>query len=95
MVATRRERPDAVGACASGEREQGNGAGLGRGETRARWRDAWAGARGGLARAGGFAGALGRLRSWAESEAAAREGEKPFFICIFKEFLNANFQTLF
>ena len=27
----------------------------------------------------------GRLRPWAESEAAAREGEKPFFIYIFKK----------
>ena len=35
--------------------------------------------RGGLARAGGFAGALGRLRSWAKSEAAAREGENNYF----------------
>ena len=54
----------------------------------------WAGLGRGEAR-GAVGGWLGRLRSWAESEAAAREGENPFFICIFKEFLNANFQTLF
>ena len=37
----------------------------------------------------------GRLRPWAGSEAAAREGEKPFSIYIFKKFLNASFQILF
>ena len=35
------------------------------------------------------------LRGWAESEAAAREGEKLFFIYIFKNFLKASFQILF
>jgi len=37
----------------------------------------------------------GRLRPWVESEAAAREGEKPFVIYIFKKLLNASFQILF
>ena len=53
----------------------------------------WAGPRrGGLERRGGRPG---RLCGWAESEAAAREGEKLFFIYIFKNFLKASFQILF
>ena len=36
-----------------------------------------------------------RALGWAESEAAAREGEKLFFIYIFKNFLKASFQILF
>jgi len=40
-------------------------------------------------------GRPGRLCGWAESEAAAHEGEKLFFIYIFKNFLKASFQILF
>ena len=77
MVATRRAFSAAVGACASGE--QGNGVGLGRGETRAGWRDAWAGARGGLARWVGEArgvGAGGSLLQAGPTSAVGREAER-------------------
>ena len=82
MAATRRARSAAVGTRGAGRRAEA-------GQARR-----WAGPRRGEAH--GAAGCwLGRLRSWARSEAAAREGGKTFFICIFKGFLNAIFQILF
>ncbi|XP_066354312.1 uncharacterized protein [Miscanthus floridulus] len=75
MVATRREFSAAVGAWTSGQ--QGNGAGLGRGERSVGWHEQ-AGARGGPTRA---AGSLARWAGFGrrpEARAAAREGEKSF-----------------
>jgi len=85
MVATRQASSAAVGTRgaarqrAGARRQARRGAALG-------WAER------GEARAGGW---LGRLRSWARSEAAAREGEKSFSKYNFKEFLNAIFQILF
>ena len=74
--ATRREFSAAVGAWTSGQ--QGNGAGLGRGERSAGWREQ-AGARGGPTRAGGFAGALGRLRQAGQKRGGGPRRRKIFF----------------
>jgi len=92
MVATRRNVSAAVGAWTSGQ--QGNGAGLGRGERSAGWREQ-AGARGGPTRAGGFAGTLGRLRQAGQKRGGGpRRRKNPFPNKIFKEFFKYHLSNI-
>ena len=73
MVATRRERPDAVGA------RRGDGRGAKEKEP-ARWAGP---RRGGLERRGGFAGALGRLRQAGQKRGGGPRRRKILFFQIY------------
>jgi len=84
MVATRRERPDAVGAW----RGDGRGA---REKEPARWAGP---RRGGLERRGASLARWAGFGRRARSEAAAREGEKSFFQIYFQEIFKCHLSNI-